>query len=220
MQTSLTLSPFDPVRDCPRSLPLGYVDRILWNQNLIFIGLDEVGRGPLAGPVTASAVILPPDFSLPGLNDSKKLTADRREEFYEIIAQKARAWSVQSVEVAEIEKTDILAATFQAMRLCLKALPASYGSLGCLVDGKLPIPGIHREQVALVKGDSRSLSIAAASVMAKVTRDRLMDEYDLQYPHYGFKQHKGYGTSKHREAIAKHGLSPIHRPSFCHNEGV
>jgi ribonuclease HII len=214
MQTAFFLSPFDAVRSCPLTMPLGYVDKLLWDQDVQFIGLDEAGRGPLAGPVTAGAVILPKGCSIPGLNDSKKLTAAQREELYVRISETAVMWSVQSVSMEEIEKINILAATFQAMKLCLKELPSPSG-LGCLVDGKLPIPGLKREQVALVKGDGRSLSIAAASIMAKVTRDRLMDQYHEQYPAYGFKKNKGYGTAMHIKAIKTHGLSPIHRPSFC-----
>jgi len=174
-------------------------------------GVDEAGRGPLAGPVCAAAVVLPPDWEPVGLNDSKKLTPARREALYDEITARAVAWSVAYGSLEEIEELNILRATFLAMNRAVAAL--SLKPDFALVDGNRD-PGLGIPTRCEIKGDGRYACIAAASVLAKVSRDRLMEEADALYPEYGFSQHKGYGTKAHYEAIAKYGLSPIHRPSF------
>lgn len=181
-------------------------------------GVDEAGRGPLAGPVMAAAVILPEDYylpagqaGLPGLNDSKKLTSFKREELYQAITKTARAWSVAVSEVAEIDKYNILAATKLAMGRALVSLAVEPDFV--LVDA-MELEGLPVSQLGIVGGDGLSLSIAAASIIAKVTRDRWMCEMDKVFPGYGFAVHKGYPTALHREAIAKFGACAIHRKTF------
>ena len=174
-------------------------------------GVDEAGRGPLAGPVAAAAIVLPQDHDLAGLDDSKKLTEERRDFFYEKLTQMTDLWFVAVVDSPCIDEINILQATRLAMKQAvekLKRLPDLV-----LVDGNQRID-IEPEQQTLVKGDQRCLSIAAASVLAKVTRDRLMQDYHRQYPHYGFDQHKGYGTKLHLARIREHGPCEIHRKSF------
>lgn len=178
-------------------------------------GCDEAGAGPLAGPVYAAAVILPFGEDIPGLDDSKKLTEKKREALFPVIQEKALAWSVAFVDAAEIDRTDILSARMKAMQLAIDGL--SQRPDFALIDGNrdhgktaaIVIP--HR---CLVKGDSLSASIAAASILAKVSRDRLMMEMAEQYPEYRFDKHKGYGTALHYELLAQHGPSPIHRKTF------
>lgn len=183
---------------------------------LIIAGADEAGRGPLAGPVAAAAVILNPDDPIDGVNDSKKLTAARRDALYGKIITGAKAYGVGIASPEEIDDINILQATFLAMRRALSEMGERYDLL--LVDGNQYIPQIPREsQRTVVGGDAKSASIAAASILAKVTRDRLMEEYDAQYPQYGFGKHKGYGTKYHQEMISKHGLCAIHRKTFCEN---
>jgi ribonuclease HII len=175
-------------------------------------GVDEAGRGPLAGPVLAAAVILPRDFALDGLNDSKKLTAKKREHFHAILTTRTEIhWAVGAASVEEIDTLNILRATHLAMARAIAALPQE--PQHALVDG-LPVRGLPLAHTALVAGDTLSLSIAAASVIAKVTRDRLMVELDAAYPQYGFARHKGYGVRQHLEALRHHGPSPAHRRSF------
>ena len=174
-------------------------------------GVDEAGRGPLAGPVCAAAVILPPELEIPGLNDSKKLTDKKRRELYDVITAQAVTYGIAFASEQEIDEINILQATFLAMERAMQKL--SPPSELALIDGNrakdfgLPVRTI-------VKGDSLSASIAAASILAKVTRDRLMEEYDAQYPQYGFAVHKGYGTKRHYEALREFGPSPIHRRTF------
>lgn len=174
-------------------------------------GVDEAGRGPLAGPVCAAAVILPRGLDIPGLNDSKKLTAKRREALYDIITEQALAYGIAFASELEIDEINILQATFLAMERAMAQL-APPPELA-LIDGNrskdfgLPVRTI-------VKGDSLSASIAAASILAKVTRDRLMEQYDEQYPQYGFAVHKGYGTKRHYAALREYGPCPIHRQTF------
>ena len=175
-------------------------------------GVDEAGRGPLAGPVCAAAVILPIDTEIKGLNDSKKLSEKRREELFPIIKEKAIAYSIAFASVEEIEEHNILNATYLAMNRAIEGLkvPADFA----LIDGNRVPTGIKIPCQTVVKGDSKSMSVAAASILAKVTRDRLMLELDKAYPQYNFKKHKGYGTKEHTDLILKHGVSPVHRPSF------
>lgn len=175
-------------------------------------GVDEAGRGPLCGPVVAAAVILPKDAHIEGVNDSKKLTEKKREKLYDDIMQNAVSVGVGVSDVDIIEEVNILNATKKAMLQAISNLKVNPEYV--LVDGNQKIDtDIPLETV--VKGDSKSESIAAASIIAKVTRDRLLIEYDKKYPEYGFAKHKGYGTKAHIEAIKKYGLTPIHRPSFC-----
>ncbi|MBR5185506.1 MAG: ribonuclease HII [Akkermansia sp.] len=175
-------------------------------------GIDEAGRGPLAGPVVAAAVILPAGYELPGLNDSKKLTAKKREQLYAELMADARVQKcIAQATVQEIDELNILRATHLAMRRAAEGLPG--GVDFCLIDG-LPVPGFPLPSRSLVKGDARCLSIAAASVLAKVTRDRYMLQLAEQFPQYGFDRHAGYGTKAHYEALRTLGPSPIHRMTF------
>lgn len=175
-------------------------------------GVDEAGRGPLAGPVCAAAVILPEDLEIDGLNDSKKLTEKKREALFDVIKEKAVAYGIAFGTVEEIEELNILNATFLAMNRSIEAL--SVKADFCLVDGNQVPKNIKIPCQTVVKGDAKSASIAAASILAKVTRDRLLSEYDKMYPEYNFKKHKGYGTKEHTELILKYGPSEIHRLSF------
>lgn len=196
-------------------------ERALWQGGVRRIaGVDEAGRGPLAGPVVAAAVIFPPEWicdglpaALIGLNDSKKLSPDQRERFFGVLTtEPSVCYAVAIVDVKTIDTVNILQATHQAMNRALAQLaPAPEHAL---VDG-LKVPSLRFPHTPLVKGDARSYSIAAASVIAKVTRDRLMVEYDAQYPAYGFAEHKGYGTPQHLAALARHGPCPQHRRSFA-----
>lgn len=174
-------------------------------------GTDEVGRGPLAGPVVAAAVILPENADLPEIKDSKKLTEKQREHLDKLIKEQAAAWCIASLNEDEIDNLNILEASRYAMKNAVNGLsqPADF----VLVDG-LPNPRITQPSEAIVKGDNRSISIAAASIIAKVYRDRLMDEYDKRYPGYGFAANKGYPTEEHIQAVREQGPCPIHRMTF------
>ncbi len=189
-------------------------DKQYYDKGLLTVaGIDEAGRGPLAGPVVAAAVILPKDIIIPSLNDSKQLSATKRDELFEIIKEKAVAFFVSDVDNDIIDTVNILQAVFIAMAnavLNMKIKPDI-----CLVDGNYKIPQLKLPQEAIIDGDAKSASIAAASILAKVTRDRIMDEYALEYPGYGFEKHKGYGTKAHLEALKKLGPCPIHRQSFA-----
>ena len=175
-------------------------------------GVDEAGRGPLAGPVCAAAVILPEDCEIQGLNDSKKLTEKKREQLFDVIIEKAVAYSVAFATVEEIEEYNILNATYIAMNRAIDGL--SIKAQYALIDGNRVPTGISVPCETVVKGDAKSCSISAASILAKVTRDRLLLEYAEKYPEYGFEKHKGYGTAAHYDAIRKFGVLPIHRLSF------
>ena len=177
----------------------------------LICGVDEAGRGPLAGPVCAAAVILPDGYEIPGLNDSKQLTDKKRRELFPVIKEEAVAWGVSMVDETVIDEINILGATLQAMRQAVAQLKPQPDLV--LVDGnRLTDFGIPAE--AIVKGDARVAAIAAASILAKVTRDLYMEEMDLKYPEYGFAVHKGYGTKRHYAAVTEHGLCPIHRKTF------
>ena len=178
---------------------------------LIICGADEAGAGPLAGDVYAAAVILPWGWVPEGLNDSKKLTEKKREALFPIIQEKALAWGIGWASAEEIDQVNILQATFLAMKRAVEALQVR--PQWVLVDGNR-MPSLKIPGEAVVKGDAQCASIAAASVLAKVSRDRLLREWDKQYPAYGFGKHKGYGTKAHYEAISQYGLLPIHRRSF------
>lgn len=177
-------------------------------------GIDEVGRGPLAGPVVAGAVILPKDSKILYLNDSKKLTAKKREELYDVIMEEAVSVGLGFVGPERIDEINILNATYEAMRDATSKLSVVPD---VLLNDAVTIPGLSMKQVPIIKGDAKSVSIAAASIVAKVTRDRLMVEYDAVYPEYNFKSNKGYGSADHIEALKKYGKTPIHRNSFIGN---
>lgn len=177
-------------------------------------GIDEVGRGPLAGPVVAGAVILPKDHKLLYLNDSKQLSAKKREELYDIIMDQAVSVSLGEISHTRIDEINILQATYEAMRYAVHNLSFTPD---ILLNDAVTIPGLTMKQVPIIKGDAKSASIAAASIVAKVYRDRLMAEYDKIYPGYGFAENKGYGSQAHIEAIKKLGPTPIHRMSFIQN---
>lgn len=174
-------------------------------------GVDEAGRGPLAGPVCAAAVILPAGLVIEGVNDSKKLSEKKREELFPVICEKALAYGIGWADEREIDEINILQATYRAMKRAVESLPltADYA----LIDGNrmppLDIPG-----TTIVKGDALSMSIAAASILAKVSRDRVMVQFSREYPQYGFEQHKGYGTAAHVQALREYGPCPLHRQSF------
>ena len=174
-------------------------------------GVDEAGRGPLAGPVYAAAVILPPDVRLDGINDSKKLTPKKRDELFDEITEKAVGYSVFSVDEKTIDEINILNATYMAMNGAVNSLFPKPDYV--IIDGN-SIKNMKLPHETIVKGDAKSISIAAASILAKVARDRYITEMAKIYPEYGFEKHKGYGTKEHTEAILKYGVSPIHRKTF------
>lgn len=180
----------------------------------LIAGIDEVGRGPLAGPVMAGAVILPKDHPILYLNDSKKLTEKKREELYEVIMKEAVAVGIGMASEQRIDEINILNATYEAMREAIGKLAPQPD---ILLNDAVKIPGVSIRQVPIIKGDAKSVSIAAASIVAKVTRDRLMAEYEKIYPGYGFAKNKGYGTAEHIAAIKEMGPCPIHRRSFIKN---
>ncbi len=185
-----------------------------YEDHILVCGIDEAGRGPLAGPVVAGAVILPRACEILFLNDSKKLSAKRREALFEEIQEKASAFAVGVVGADRIDEINILQATYEAMRLAISELGAEPE---VFLNDAVTIPGITASQVPIVKGDSKSVSIAAASIMAKVTRDHMMEEYDKLFPEYGFAKHKGYGTAAHIHVLKEFGPCPIHRRSFIKN---
>ena len=174
-------------------------------------GIDEVGRGPLAGPVVAGAVILPKDCRILYINDSKKLSAKKREELFDEIQKQAVAIGIGLVPHDRIDEINILQATYEAMRMAIANLKVKPG---VLLNDAVTIPGVDIPQVPIINGDAKSISIGSASIMAKVYRDRMMIEYDKMYPGYGFASNKGYGSKEHMEALQKIGPSPIHRQSF------
>ncbi|MCL6591855.1 MAG: ribonuclease HII [Firmicutes bacterium] len=201
-----------------KGLPkLSWDERLTWERGCWergyrrVAGLDEAGRGPLAGPVVAAVFVITPEFALEGLNDSKQLTPSQREKFYQFLTSGAWEYGVGIIEAAEIDRINIYQASRQAMLKALKKLAVAPDFL--LVDA-LRIPETTIDQQPVIHGDALSVAIAAASVIAKCTRDRIMREYDDQYPEYGFAKHKGYPTREHYEALAKFGPSPIHRVSF------
>ena len=192
--------------------PLNEYDEAVRNDVGLFCGADEAGRGPLAGDVYAAAVILDPNNPIEGLNDSKKLTEKKREKLYDEIIEKAENYCIAKATIAEIEEINILGAAMLAMKRAVLGLEQDVNMV--LVDGNKTPDGLPYECRAIVKGDGTSASIAAASILAKVTRDRYMAEIAEKYPEYGFDKHKGYGTKLHREMLLKYGPCEIHRPSF------
>lgn len=174
-------------------------------------GIDEAGRGPLAGPVVAAAVVLPKDCQILFLNDSKKVSEKKRELLFEEIKEKAVSYGIGIVSPEQIDEINILQATYEAMRQAIGGLSVQPD---LLLNDAVTIPGVDIQQIPIVKGDAKSVSIAAASILAKVTRDRMMLQYDELFPEYGFARHKGYGTAVHIQALKEHGPCPIHRSSF------
>lgn len=177
-------------------------------------GIDEVGRGPFAGPVVACAVILPANSNILYLNDSKKLSEKKREELYDVIMKEAVAVGIGMRDAGRIDEINILQATYEAMRDAIANLNVKPD---VLLNDAVTIPGVDMKQVPIIKGDAKSVSIAAASIIAKVTRDRMMVEYDKEYPGYDFASNKGYGTQKHIDGLKEQGPTPIHRRSFIGN---
>ena len=191
-------------------------EKELWSAGKDYVaGVDEVGRGPLAGPVVTAAVILPKDFSLPGVDDSKKLSQRRREELFEQIKEAAVCWAVGRREPDRIDEINILEATREAMLDAIKSLPLKPDHV--LIDA-VRLSGLDMPQTSIIKGDARSVSIAAASILAKVTRDREMVEMSKIYPGYAFESNKGYGTAAHYEGLKAQGPCPIHRKTFLPKE--
>ena len=219
MSEQLRLPEISELRYPAREAPIGAVESWLDEQGVEgILGVDEVGRGPLAGPVVAAAVMLPYPLprSLEGLDDSKRLSARRRELFSEQIREQAWAWGIGWIEPERIDEINIRRGALEAM---MEAILEANETLSVepqllLVDGNTPLPSYQGAQKCLVKGDRRSLNIAAASVLAKVARDYHMEQMDLRYPGYGFAAHKGYGTPQHRRALTQLGACPIHRQSF------
>lgn len=189
-------------------------EKLYWDQYPFIAGIDEVGRGPFAGPVMTAAVVLPRDCRILHINDSKKLSAKRREELYLEIKENALAIGIGRVEPEKIDEINILQATYKAMREAVSKLEVKPDML--LIDA-VHIPDLDVKQVSIIKGDAQSQSIAAASIIAKVTRDHIMEEYDRIYPGYDFASNKGYGTAAHIRALKELGPCPIHRRSFIHN---
>ncbi|MCD6245835.1 ribonuclease HII [candidate division WOR-3 bacterium] len=190
------------------------IERKLWERNIRFVaGIDEVGRGPLAGPVVAASVVLPYGKIFEGIDDSKKLSPDKREEMFHLIIENAVSIGIGYVDSMVIDKVNILRATLEAMKraICNMNIVPDY----LLIDGTYKLDGVPIFQNTVVKGDSKSQCIAAASIVAKVYRDRLMEGYDIEYPMYNFSKNKGYGTREHIEALMKYGPCKIHRFSFA-----
>ena len=177
-------------------------------------GVDEVGRGPLAGPVVAAAVVLPEDFDVLGIDNSKKLSEKRREELFDVILEKAVAWGIGMADHSTIDEINILQATKLAMKDAIADLSGKLEGIDYVIFDAVKINDLKLPQEAVIKGDSKILAVAAASIVAKVTRDRMMVAYAEEYPGYGFEKNKGYGTKQHYEGIARQGICPIHRKTF------
>lgn len=199
-----------------RLIELKKIDKEFFDMGMKYVcGIDEAGRGPLAGPVVVASVIMPQDSMIEGINDSKKVSESKREKLYEIIIEQAISYGVGIICQEEIDEINILQATKKGLTESLKHLEVQPNVI--LVDALTGIDTLQIPYKSIIKGDAKSYSIATASIIAKVTRDRIMREWDKVYPEYGFAGHKGYGTAKHIEAIKKFGLSPIHRKTFCKN---
>lgn len=199
---------------------MSQLEKALYDKGITFVaGVDEVGRGPLAGPVVAAAVVLPKDFAVLGINDSKKVTEKKREELFPIIKEKAVAYGIGIADEKIIDEINILEATKLAMKIAIEELNKSleekfqHGIEHILIDA-LTLEDIDIPQTGIVKGDAKSVSIASASILAKVTRDHMMIEYGEKYPGYAFESNKGYGTKAHYEGLENKGVCPIHRMSF------
>ena len=199
-----------------RLLKLKQIDKEFFDMGMEYVcGIDEAGRGPLAGPVVVASVIMPKDSMIEGVNDSKKVTEKRREKIYEQILQEAISYGVGIIDQEEIDEINILQATKKGLTQALASMNIKPNVI--LVDALTGIDTFGIPYKSIIKGDANSYSIAAASIIAKVTRDRIMREWDKVYPEYGFEAHKGYGTAKHIQAIKEYGLCPLHRRSFTKN---
>ena len=199
-----------------RLLELKKIDKQYYDMNMKYVcGIDEAGRGPLAGPVVVASVIMKPDSMIEGVNDSKKISEKKREKLYELITNEAISYGVGIITQEEIDDINILQATKKGLTNSLNSMDIKPDMI--LVDALKGIDTLGIPYLSIIKGDATSYSIAAASIIAKVTRDRIMREWDKVYPEYGFATHKGYGTAKHIEAIRQYGLCPLHRRSFCKN---
>ena len=197
-------------------LALKAIDKEFFDMGKKYVcGIDEAGRGPLAGPVVVASVILPKDSMIEGVNDSKKISENKREKIYEIILEQAISYGIGIIYQDEIDEINILQATKKGLHEAVKSMEIKPDVI--LVDALTGIDTLGIPYKSIIKGDAKSYSIGAASIIAKVTRDRIMREWDKIYPQYGFAIHKGYGTAKHIECIKKYGLTQIHRKSFCKN---
>lgn len=199
-----------------RLIELKEIEKEIHNNGIKYIcGIDEAGRGPLAGPVVVASAIMPEDSMIEGVNDSKKVSEKRREKLYDQIIENAISWSVSIVDHIEIDKVNILNATKEGLTDCIQKLETKPNVI--IVDALEKINTCGIPYKSIIKGDAKCYSIAAASIIAKVTRDRIMRQWDEVYPQYGFARHKGYGTAAHIAAIREYGLCPIHRKSFTKN---
>ena len=199
-----------------RLIKLKEIDKEFFDMGMKYVcGIDEAGRGPLAGPVVVASVILPKDSMIEGINDSKKISESKREKLYDIILQEAISYGIGIIYQEEIDEINILQATKKGLHEAVENMEIKPNVI--LVDALTGIDTLGIPYKSIIKGDAKSYSIGAASIIAKVTRDRIMREWDKIYPEYGFAGHKGYGTAKHIEAIKKYGLTPIHRKTFCKN---
>lgn len=198
-----------------RLIRINEFEEIAYDKGYIYIGgVDEAGRGPLAGPVVAAVVVFDRMTKIPGVDDSKKIKESKREELFEYIIKNAKDYGIGIADNVEIDEINILNATYLAMKRAIDMLKEKPD---CLLNDAVTIPDINIAQVPIIKGDSKSISIAAASILAKVTRDRIMYDMDKKYPHYGFSSNKGYGTKDHYSGIMNYGITPIHRKSFLKN---
>ena len=199
-----------------RLLYLKEIDKEFFEMGMKYVcGIDEAGRGPLAGPVVVASVILPENSMIEGVNDSKKVSESKREKLYDVILQEALSYGIGIIYQDEIDEINILQATKKGLHEAILKMEIKPNVV--LVDALTGIDTLGIPYKSIIKGDAKSYSIAAASIIAKVTRDRIMREWDKIYPEYGFAGHKGYGTAKHIEAIKKYGLTPLHRKTFCKN---
>ncbi len=199
-----------------RLLNLKQIDKKFFDMGMQYVcGIDEAGRGPLAGPVVVASVMLPKDSMIEGVNDSKKISESKREKLYDVILQEAISYGIGIIYQEEIDEINILQATKKGLHEAVANMEIKPNVI--LVDALTGIDTLGIPYKSIIKGDAKSYSIGAASIIAKVTRDRIMREWDKVYPEYGFAGHKGYGTAKHIEAIKKYGLTPIHRKTFCKN---
>ena len=199
-----------------RLLNLKEIDKEFFDMGMKYVcGIDEAGRGPLAGPVVVASVILPENSMIEGVNDSKKISESKREKLYDVILQEALSYGIGIIYQDEIDEINILQATKKGLHEAILKMEIKPNVV--LVDALTGIDTLGIPYKSIIKGDAKSYSIAAASIIAKVTRDRIMREWDKVYPEYGFAGHKGYGTAKHIEAIKKYGLTPLHRKTFCKN---
>ena len=199
-----------------RLLNLKQIDKEFFDMGMQYVcGIDEAGRGPLAGPVVVASVILPKNSMIEGVNDSKKISESKREKLYDAILQEVISYGIGIIYQDEIDEINILQATKKGLHEAVSNMKIKPNVI--LVDALTGIDTLGIPYKSIIKGDAKSYSIGAASIIAKVTRDRIMREWDKVYPEYGFAEHKGYGTAKHIEAIKKYGLTPIHRKTFCKN---